>query len=184
MHFHYSHNERKRGIGVQGKLAGKGKWRYRVAWASELLYGTIILHFKCPLSHAPPWRALPIAVRVIRVASCARTLCMWKSREKRRVPSRPRGTERDPCMVFMRGNYAVLRSHDNRIYSHKICEVCSARNAHVSHSLWYTSWAYRHAHISQCRILVFSCLRGGVFTRASLLPILFLRSLSPVQVSV
>lgn len=145
-----------RGKGGQGS-SGKGKWRYRVTRASKLFYGTIILHFKCPLSHAS-WRALPNMVCYTNCFVRSYTLCMWKSREKGRKAMK---NER-LYIVFVRANYATLYSSDNRIYLTRNVQILLCiKRARFALSFWYTSWAYRYN--SQCRL---SSVQEDVFMRA------------------
>lgn len=130
-----------------------------------LLYGTIILHFNCSLSHAPLYGKL-FRSRNANYSSY-NTLRIWKSREKR--ISRFNGTDGSERMRYSCGtNYAVLRSSGNQIYFHyhvKIREFCPARNARtrVSYSLWYASWVFGIRIFAVPHSCSFSLARGGRF---------------------
>lgn len=125
MHFHYSYNTyRGSGANGLGKLAGKEN----EVWSGtsiELLYGTIILHFNCPLSRAPSWQTVLIAARYMNYFACPYIMHVKIVRksgipprrddraEKRDSESeRPRGGEvggrvRYSCVSIMRC-YALL----------------------------------------------------------------------------
>lgn len=100
---------------------------------------------------------------VIRTASLVYIMHVKIARKRHVATGRKKGGERVwyscvPITCYIIRCYTLL---DNRIYSYEICGFCSVQKARVSHSLWCTSWAYRHAHISQCRISRLSLASGG-----------------------
>lgn len=152
----------------QGKLTGKGKWRYR-EWHGHRSYFTARLY--CILNALFHTRRAATAsssnrgvlYELLRSLVYIMHVKIVRKRHIRVATGQEKGETavRYSCAAITRC-YALLIIGFIRT---EFCEFCSART--FPDSLWHTSWAYRHAHTSQCRILVFpiACARRRFYAR-------------------